>query len=44
MNVEYSAKVNIHQHRIFWFQADSGVVLGDEYISPSGWHVMPKRD
>ena len=26
-NVEFYTKVNIHQNRIFWFQADSRVVL-----------------
>jgi hypothetical protein len=43
MNVEFSLKVNIHQNRIFGLQVDSGIVLGDECISPSGWHVMLKR-
>jgi hypothetical protein len=44
MNVEFCIKVNIHQNRIFGLQVDSGVVLGDEYLSPSGWRVMLKKD
>lgn len=44
MNVEFYPKVNIHQNRIFWFQADSRVVLRGMNIYRQVDDMRLKRD
>jgi len=43
-NVEFYLKVNIHQNRIFWFQADSRVVLRGMNIYRQVDGMRLKRD